>query len=74
MAKRKIKTNLDLHIQLLKLVYDEGVISIDEIKTFIQNNYSFNVNTISTAYKKLCSSGFVQLIPQTRLLKFQRGK
>lgn len=76
MAKRRIKTNLNLHIELLKMVYDHGVVEVDAIKEFIKANYSFNINTISTAYKKLCSSGFIQIltIGQTKFLKFNRDK
>ncbi len=67
MAKRKIKTKLKLHQELLKLVYDNGSMEVTEIKRFIMENYSFNGTTISTAYREFCNSGFISVITRDKL-------
>ena len=76
MIKRKITTNLNLHFKLLQLVYDYRSIEAEEVKKFIRDNYSFNANTISTAYRKLCSSGFIEviIIQDIKFLIFKRDK
>lgn len=72
--RNKIKCPVRLHDKLLELVCENGTIEAGEVRKFIKDNYSFNDNTVTAAYRKLCNSVFIEVstVDNVKYLSFER--